>query len=60
MGYTFCIGLLRDFKAARRLKKRSLLNVNEHFSGKVDAKISNTTMQNLTGCTLLCCIVELF
>jgi hypothetical protein len=26
------------FEAARRLKKRSLLGVNEHFSDKADAK----------------------
>ena len=26
------------FEAARSLKKRSLLGVNEHFSGKADAK----------------------
>ena len=26
------------FEAARRLEKRSLLDVNEHFPGKADAK----------------------
>ncbi|MBR5595745.1 MAG: hypothetical protein IKW47_05605, partial [Alistipes sp.] len=36
--HLFCAGLLGYFEAARRLKKRSLLNVNEHFSGKADAK----------------------
>ena len=41
----FCVVLLGYFEAARRLKKRSLLNVNEHFSGKVDAKIVNKTIQ---------------
>ena len=42
----FCAGLLDYFEAARRLKKRSLLNVNEHFSDKADAKRANKTVQN--------------
>jgi hypothetical protein len=37
--------LLGYFEAARRLKKRSLLEVNEHFSGKADAERANKTMQ---------------
>ena len=41
----FCVGLLSYFEATRRLKKRSLLEVNEHFSGKVDAKIANKATQ---------------
>ena len=38
----FCVGLLRYFEATRRLKKRSLLCVNEHFKLKVDAKQQST------------------
>ena len=41
----FLVRRVADMVVGRRLKKRSLLEVNEHFSGKADAERANKTMQ---------------